>query len=387
MNIFLGVDLGSSLVKVLHSSTVNVEPNYFTIEPEMILVEGHLLDKYRQPHFSPTVAEDYAFVGVGANYYAVGLLARKSFSSTPDLRLLKSSYAVQRILTAVWLAVVKSGGKIGEKGIKLFITCLLPPGELKDVHKMMNSLAEALTSFDTPLGVLQVNLRHFDCHPEGGGLALYYQQFHSQSKSRMLGVVMMGHRNTSVYQLNQGIAQNPRSSDLGFALVAKDIQQMTSGYKERDIVKATAKYLISGVTDVPDDKHLRKILLSIDSADREQELAKLIEAVASAKNAYWNSIKQWLTTQLDETTDLLVGGGTCRMFTSELRKYVCQLPEIVGKPESIYFLNAGLKYPSDALIPKELEDRYADVYCLWSLKLAPIASEYVKRNARKKSLF
>jgi hypothetical protein len=379
MEIYLVVDLGSSLIKVLYGNDSTKLPNYLAIEPEIIEVPANYLDEYRRTNFSgdPTSS---CFVEVNNKYYAVGRLAKREFRSTTNLTLLKSSYAVQRILAALWVAVAKLEG--GKK-IKLFLTCLLPPGELKDKQLLKDKLTAALESFDSPSGRLQCRLKYFNCHPEGGGLSLFYQKYHSECRDRTLGVVMLGHRNASAYIVEGGISGRFRSSALGFATIVKGVQQDTSGYAEDDLTRSVARYLLSGLESYdssPNPKYLHELLLRQGEVDRKQELAQLIDAIGSAKKLYWLSISQWLDTQLSEVTDILIGGGTCQMFVKEFRGYTWNLPKIVGKPESRSFLNAGLVYPEGTLVPKELQDRYADAQCLWESGLMPVVREYRGRK-------
>ena len=379
MEVYLAVDLGSSLIKVLYGNDSNKLPNYVAIEPEVVEVPVSTLEAYRRTNFSGDPTHS-CFVEVVDRYYAVGKLARKAFHSTTNLARLKSEYAVQRILAALWVAVSKLEG--GKK-IKLFLTCLLPPGELKDKQLLKDRLTAALESFDSPNGRLQCRLKYFNCYPEGGGLSLFYQQRHPACKSRTLGVVMLGHRNVSAYIVEDGTSGGFRSSDLGFSIIVRGVQKNTSGYSEGDVTRAVARYLLSGSESYdssPNSKYLDELLLRQGDVDRKQELAQLVTAVKSAKELYWLSISQWLDTQLSEVADILIGGGTCQMFTKEFRHYVLNLPKIVGRPDSVDFLNAGLKYPEGSSIPRELQDRYADVQCLWGLGLMPVVWEYQGRK-------
>ncbi|WP_373544465.1 hypothetical protein [Chamaesiphon sp.] len=377
MELYVTVDLGSSLIKVLYANDTSGLPQYLAIEPEIIEVPESCLRDFRRNDFQGH-AEDHAFVGFDSRYYAVGRLARRKFKSTTDLALLKSNYAVQRILTAVSIAVEKLG--MGRK-VKLFLYCLLPPGELKDRDILDRDLTTALASFDTPIGKLQAKLMYFSCHPEGGGLAMHYQKCFPECRDRVLGIVMMGHRNVSTYLVDRGVPATYKSSDLGFVSMVREIQSNTSGYSEYDITRSVARYLLAEISEsASNPKYLYDLLLKTKDVDRKQELEQLVDTIESAKKMYWRSISQWLNTQLSEVTDILIGGGTCRIFTKEFRGYTWNLPKIIGKPESRSFLNAGLAYGECTLIPSELRDRYADAQCLWDSGLMPVVREYQGRK-------
>jgi hypothetical protein len=382
MELYLTVDLGSSLIKVIYGNDFSQPPRYLAIEPEIIEAPQISLADYRRRHDFQGHAEDYTFIGIGTKYYAAGMLAKRKFRSTTNLALLKSNYAVQRILAAVSIAVEKL--RMGKK-IKLFLTCLLPPGELKDKHLLDRDLRTALSLFDTPIGNLQAKLMYFACHPEGGGLSMHYQKCFPDCQNRVLGVVMMGHRNLSAYIVNRGMPTTHKSLDLGFVSMVREIQENTSGYNEYDITRSVARYLLAEVNEsASNPKYLHDLLLKAKDTDRKQELEQLVDAIESAKKMYWRAISQWLTIQLSEVTDILIGGGTCRMFTKEFRGYTWNLPKIVGKPESRSFLNAGLVYPDNSAVPSELRDRYADAQCLWDSGLMPVVREYQGRKQLSK---
>lgn len=378
MQLNLVIDLGSSLIKVLYSNETNLQPDYIAIEPEIIEVPASYLDPFRPSVGNPV---DRAFIELGGRYYAVGKLARKEFHSTTNLALLKSDYAVQRILSAVWVASQKYA--VGKK-FRLLLTCLLPPGELREEDLLRSKLNDALLGFNTPSGRLQVKLSYFSCYPEGGGLSMFYQKHHPGCRERVLGVVMLGHRNLSTHIVDDGICGEFRSSDLGFMSIVKSIQASTSGYTAGDLSKFVSQYLLSQINGHfnpnPDPRHLRSLLLKREEAERKQELARVIEAISVAKQKYWMSISQWLDTQLANVNDVVVGGGTCRMFSREFQQYIWNLPRIMGKPEPRSYLNAGLVYPESSLVPQELRDRYADALCLWYADLMPVIKEYQSRK-------
>jgi hypothetical protein len=304
MDIYLTVDLGSSLIKVLYGNDSSKPPNYLAIEPEIIEVPIANLDNYRRTNFDgdPT---NSCFVEVLGKYYAVGRLARKEFRSTTNLSFLKSDYAIQRILAALWVAIFKLEG--GKKN-KLFLTCLLPPGELQDEQLLEDKLTAALASFDTPSGQIQCQLKYFNCYAEGGGLSMFYRNHHPECRDRSLGIVMLGHRNTSTHIVEDGISTEFHSSDLGFSTIVTAVQQETSGYADTDITRSVARYLLSSLENIdliPNSKYLRELLLKRNEIDRKQELAQLVRAIESAKKLYWLSISQWLDIQLSNVTDIL----------------------------------------------------------------------------------
>ena len=233
------IDYGSSALKMVYSTQLTDTPQYFMMQPEIIEVAVDDVQEYRKNfNLDPT---RYAFVGTNDRYYATGELAQEVFRSTLNLTEPKSNHAIGRTLAAVTVAAQLSQIDVGKK-FRLFLSCLLPAGELVDRDILEDNLREAFKNFDTPMGRLQVNLKYFNCHPEGGGLALFYQE-HCDLADRQLGVIMMGHRNSSCFVIQNHVYRRFRSTDLGFATIVNDIQLATSGYKDKTIAAAVATYL------------------------------------------------------------------------------------------------------------------------------------------------
>lgn len=365
------VDYGSSALKVAFGKELTQTPRYFTMQPEIIEVPVEAVEEYRHNFLTDPVRS--AFVGIKDRYYAVGDLAQEAFRSTLNLTEPKSNNAVGRTLAAIAVAAQIAQINSGKK-FKLFLSCLLPPGELLDRDILEQNLRQALQNFDTPMGKLQVNLLYFNCHPEGGGLSLFYEEHRGDMADRALGVIMMGHRNTSCFTVQNSVYRKFRSIDLGFATVVNDIQLATSAYKEKSITAAVASYLLSREED---KAPLLKMLLRNTPSAREQELDKLIKAIAIAKKKFWNSLSQWLTVQFPQIDEIVFGGGVAQMFVPEMVEFFQgKLPNLPDKSCPAIYLNGGLEYSDNTVIPKELQARFADVQCLWERDILPTAKSY-----------
>lgn len=365
------VDYGSSALKVAFGKELTQTPRYFTMQPEIIEVPVEAVEEYRHNFLTDPVRS--AFIGIKDRYYAVGDLAQEAFRSTLNLTEPKSNNAVGRTLAAIAVAARLSQINIGKK-FKLFLSCLLPPGELLDRDILEQNLRQALQNFDTPMGKLQVNLLYFNCHPEGGGLSLFYEEHRGDMAGRELGVIMMGHRNTSCFTVQNSVYRKFRSIDLGFATVVNDIQLATSAYKEKTITAAVASYLLSREED---KAPLLRMLLRNTPSAKEQELDKLLKAIAIAKKKFWNSLSQWLTVQFPQIDEIVFGGGVAQMFVPEMVEFFQgKLPNLPDKSCPAIYLNGGLEYSDDTVIPKELQARFADVQCLWEKDILPIAKSY-----------
>jgi hypothetical protein len=386
MNLYLTIDLGSSLIKVLHGTQPN-KLNCLTIEPEVAEISAKIMSQYQNVAGNPVKR---IFVGIGDRYWAVGILAKEEFRATANLLKLKSEFAVQRILAAVWTA--SQNYDTGRSELKIFMSCLLPPGEMQDRDSIESDLTIALKEFDTPSGKIQSKLKYFNCHPEGGGLAEFYTKNHPEIADKRLVIVMLGHRNLSCYTIDSGYAKNYQSSDLGFVSVIKSIQSQTSGYSESAIAEYVPKYIRAVIDRNPsfNDRHNKELarqkllpmLLRSSDVDRQRELETLAEAIDIARASYWNSISQWLEIQLGQANDVVIGGGTCWLFAEELDRFIRSLPRIQSNMAIYNRLNAGLRYPNNSNLPVDLQDRFADAYCLWWSDLAVVAERYEKRSKK-----
>ena len=374
--LYVVIDYGSSLIKVEYGKELNHCPDYFSMQPEVIKVSPIAIEGYQELFTkSPT---NYAYVGTEGTYYAVGRLAQEDFRSTANLSEPKLSCAVERTLAVIAVAAQKS--EVGKK-FKLFLSCLLPPGEYNDGQLLGEKLKQALRSFDTPIGKLQVNMAHYECFAEGAGLSMCYDKYRGGLGERKLGVVMMGHRNLSCFMVESGIQHKFRSSGLGFSTVALEVQARTSGYEERDITAAIAPYLLSPSKD---QATLEQLLIRNTPSGREEELVKLVKAIDLAVTNYGNAVVQWLTVQLPNIDELTIGGGAAKIIKDVLANhYRGKLPNEPGKNNSAVYFNGALKYPSDTLVPLELQARFADVQCLWECNIIPTAQAYWAKKKKE----
>jgi hypothetical protein len=376
--IYVAIDYGSSSLKILCDTELHEAPKYFMLEPEVIETPSLAIDKYRQSHeyeFLPTTNE--VFVGVGQTYYAVGKLARQQFRATSNLARLKMSYAVPRTLAAVWLAAQKCS--VGEK-FRLVLTCLLPAGEYEDRHYLETDLKAALECFETPTGIHQVRMARFRCVPEGAGLSMFYRK-HRNLEDSSLGVIMLGHRNTSCFVVTGNVSRNFHSSDLGFSKLVLDIQAQTSGYRESDITAVVARYLLASDRD---KSRLNKLLLQTTAIGRESELEKLVLAIDLSLAIYINAVIEWLTVRLVDIDRLVVGGGIAPIFADLLEThYGDRLIKESETNQFAFYLHGGLKYPKDTLIPVELQPRFADVQCVWECDILPTVRAAIEKKKQK----
>ena len=96
-------------------------------------------------------------------------------------------------------------------------------------------------------------------------------------------------------------------------------------------------------------------------------------------------MSQWLRIQLPNIDEIVFGGGVGRIFAQEIvDRFENKLSNVPGENHQAIYINGGLIYPEGTSIPVELQDRFADVQCLWEKDILVIANEYWSGRARKK---
>jgi hypothetical protein len=145
--LFLGCDDGASSFKCIGSS--GEELVTIVMPSATIAQRSETLDRYRQQTGDLLMR---SFVGINDDYYAVGKLATR-LGATQPLKPLKSETIVYKILGIV--SIMAQRLNLGTN-FDLSLGCLLPPGEFRDRERIKATLIVALTDFDTPLGVFNV---------------------------------------------------------------------------------------------------------------------------------------------------------------------------------------------------------------------------------------
>ena len=203
------------------------------------------------------------------------------------------------------------------RNFNLSLALLLPYGEWEDRERLENALALALKDFDFRGQKFCVNLRVFECMPEGGGLLLTQsRKLGTSFNSMTIAVLMLGYRDISCVVFERGIASG--SSD-GFGLVwmLDKIKNLTSGQNLYDLVKP-----IHQAGGKPNEKNLKSLVKSRKEEFKVMETEKLLSVVLSSRREYWKKIYDWLFVGIPSTADLIiVGGGTSKYFRKELKNY------------------------------------------------------------------
>jgi hypothetical protein len=351
--LYLSIDYGASATKVVLGLN-RQDYQILVMPPEQIELDRALLP-------ATTTDNNYvnrAWVGLGDKYYAVGHLAQ-TYSAISARKPLKSEFINQKTCAVVWVAAQILG--LGHK-FRLVMNFVLPPGELGDKTNrdlLVTNLQNALKSFDTPSGKVQVNLKGCVGYPEGLGLLLFHRKHFPEAQQRNIAIFMLGFRNSSVFYARQGVIGGYQSNDLGFSFCLKHLVTQCVGYNIDDLITPVCKYQETG-----NDRDLYPVLRT--SGDRKvTELANLQQQIKISKVYYLTLLKTWIDESIDSAIDrVLVCGGTADYIRPELGQYLESkvLPIQPGKSEC--YFHSSIKFP-DRVRAMNMGYRLADIFCLW----------------------
>lgn len=390
--LLLAVDLGGSGTKIVGGILGREGAKALIAMPHCIEVKNpdELLFNLDFDQHNTWVKLD----GVG---YAVGNLAATKFNATNKLKPAKSTLAVPKICAAI--AVFAQLFKLPAK-FNLSLTFVLPPAEWEQKTIVIERLQAALKDLDTPRGKIKPKLLSISAHPEGMGVLL--GQGLDLTRFANITVVMIGHRNASVFATKLSVMNRPQSSDLGFHTVLKNIASMT-GYTLEELINPVVDYkkLKSqiatsnrSIASILNDKSTRdysapdlraldrdilateKLISKADVAiknslqsvlkcsgiDRGLEQTRLIEAIDRSMIEYTHKLTDWLDENMDSGLDrICLCGGTSNLLIEEIKPHLIE--KLIDKNERRFIQHSPL--PEDAKKMLEDGDRYHDIYCLY----------------------
>jgi hypothetical protein len=297
-------------------------------------------------------------------YYAVGYLAASQFNGNAGLNQLKYERAYPKTLAAVWAVAQELGLK---NKFSTAIAVLLPPGEYENAAGLERLIRRGLAAYETPTGVLNVSLEHFECKPEGGGVYLIHEFNNSAVlKRKTWAVVMVGYRNASVLVAARGQVNKRVTSNLGFVKLVEAVRDRTSGLALNRLAQAIA---LAG--EQPNLQILQPLLLSVTESGRRDELIELRSAIIECRLEYALSLKSWLREVLPrELDEVVLSGGTAEYLESELKDHFSGVT---------VNWNASIEL-SESLLSAELGNRLSDAYGMYQYFLN-LLSQSLEMNA------
>lgn len=346
--LLLVLDFGGSATKIIGGLTGT--------EREAVAMNPEICEMPKETLQSKTIGgikgarQNRAWVGVSDKYYAVGYLA-KSYLATPQLKPLKASLAIPKILSACW--VMAELFNLGNR-FNLSLACFLPPGEYEDKAEFKKELSSALSEFETPDGIFKISLKDFDCKPEGSGVFMEHWRLEKETALNALCVnLMFGYRNASAVLVERGNVGKFQTTDLGFIQMVESVQQKTSGYTIEKLTKAIAQW------DGTDDNCLMSLLRQETKEAKVIELDNLKSQIQIARIEYLSRLKNWLREVVPKDVEqIVISGGTADYLKPDLKEWAKTVSPVT------LFWHGGVKLPED-IQAVGLGNRMADVWVLW----------------------
>ncbi|MDX2241566.1 MAG: ParM/StbA family protein [Leptolyngbyaceae cyanobacterium bins.302] len=358
--ILLAIDFGGSATKVFYQARFapTSSVHLLTMPPEVAQVSapaiaGATAHSLGSLQSSP---EHRVWVGVPgeADYWAVGNFAQR-FHAHAGLTQLKYERAVYKTLATLWIIEQQLALPAT---FRVSLACLLPAGEYEDRHRFQQKLTQALHQFETPTGLLHVQVDSFACAVEGSGVVLAHAQRSPNFSTTTTAVVMLGYRNASVLVFNQGNLVTARTCTLGFVQAVEHVLSHSSGQTHERLLAAIVQYLQSDslAAFVP-------IVRARQEPDRTDEIKHLGAVTTQAIQDYSQTLLSWIDEVLPPGVDeVIFAGGSADLLRSHLlshfRWQTCSFHAEVEVPQ--------------ADIPISMKHRLVDVWMMFQAQKAAL---------------
>ncbi len=354
-DIYLCLDPGGSQTKIIYQLKGEQSPNFFLMSPEVEEISESKLNNYMSTigWIGNPSLKNQAWLKVNDKIFVVGAFATKF---DPDDRLgeLKYENALYKVLAAVGV-LVKARGLSTRKKLSLQLAILLPWNEYSDRKRFQARIEELLKSFDFQDSDLRVKLDKFVCRPEGGGLAAIriLQNGVGWLRTKRLGVLMLGHRNTTALYFESGELKSGDSPLIGFSQFLDSVIERTSGL-DRDSLSSALfgglrRLINSEISSkdrekcvyqfMSDDGYYRNFAYRVhplwrevteiqslasakDTQLRLSEIEDISTAIEVATVEYEEKLQRWLGKSFPEDLDeVIISGGAVPFLEPILEEY------------------------------------------------------------------
>lgn len=338
----MSFDPGASLNKVVYQVRGEKTPTLLVMQPEVILVTHEAIKSYVSNRLGNPRPEAEAWGVVNDKCFVVGCLARE-FLADAGMRELKYERAVYKVLAAVG-AIKQILGLPTKFSVSLAV--LLPWNEYPDRERFERLLRASLKNYAFRDERLRVKLEHFECRPEGSGLAMSRLNTKGLDwfRSHSIATLMFGHRNTSALVFVEGKLNHihTTTTDLGFHQMVSLVVRRTSGQSADMLTKA----IFSAGTAINESQSaIAALAQSRDEHLKAEEVRVITSAIASSRTQYWRRLSAWLDTTLQpqlNVAEVILCGGAAHYFKKELQGYFSSTPtywgdELMKQVQTIFF--------------------------------------------------
>lgn len=370
-DIYLSVDVGGSQTKIIYQLSGDQKPNYLLMPPAVEEITKTKLDNYmaRLGWIGSPSPDQQLWVVWNERVVVLGDFATQ-FDPQDRIKELKYENALWKVLGAIGLIVETNFIKVSpKKPLLVELAILLPWNEYSDRRKFEEQLRVMLAGWQVRKMALKVNLERFRCRPEGGGLAAVRikQQGLDWLRSKQLGVLMFGHRNTTALYFDRGQLKQGDSPLLGFSTMLDMVVEMTSGLDRERLAEAIfrARYAILDAIYDPGFPYTRypnwvasplikDLALAKDPTLRALEIQDIGNAIKVATTEYWDKLQRWMSRVLPADLDeVIIGGGAAYHIEPELETYFNCSPRIETQSTSSRYGSSDKKIRTLEYIRKD----------------------------------
>jgi hypothetical protein len=343
--IVITIDMGGSKTKAIVQEYPEGSPVVLLLDSEVADVAKASIESV-EAEGNP---DSRAWVGIGGEYYALGELARRRFGGISQLRELKYSLAVPKICGTIWQALEKLNL---DNDVAVYLSILLPPGEVQDSEQVQTRLRDAFRGFDTPAGKMRVKMLRCDVASEGSGVFFHHRRVLGDNMPAQM-YVMLGYRNASIFTVRGGVPSAGITKNFGMSWLVDNFTSYASGLcpDNPNIVEILVE---AGVSC--DSLVLQKLSRKRKREEIQLDGELMSKALLLARDEYWRALVRWLRSKMDEDIEeVIFCGGTADYIRPEIEAY---------------FQKEGSKvsWHGDIFIPDEISsamgNRMADVYAL-----------------------
>jgi hypothetical protein len=301
-------DAGSSIRKIVWKNP------YGENKVKHLVMSPYEAEVVRLPRLGEQISLEQIWIGYGDRQFVLGQIASDEYASSTivsDSDERKYERAVRMTLGV--LGYLKKVESNIDWGTPIDIGLLLPYKEYRDGDNVERLLREHLEGFSWCGEEMRFNLENFTCRPEGFGV---YSQCANHSLDRILTFVF-GHRDaTALFARKQRPDAASETVPLGLNNCIQYICQDTGVSNEMHLTRALiqAGYPLKTAA-------LEPLIQAVDKDAAEYEMAKLTEAIETARDQYCLSVKNWLTKKLKSVDQVLICGGTAQYLRADIENW------------------------------------------------------------------
>ncbi|PSB30825.1 ParM/StbA family protein [Chlorogloea sp. CCALA 695] len=345
--VVLTIDMGGSKNKAMVQEYPEGKTSVLLLDPEVADIPSASIDTIE----SHGELESRVWIQTAEGSYALGELARRRFGGILQLKELKYELAVPKVCGLVWLAKEKLNLP---NNFAIYLTILLPSGEVQDKKQLKLSLEKVLRSFLTPSGKIRLKLLYCDFAAEGSGVYFYHRLYGGDRSLPPSIYAMLGYRNASIFSVRSGILSPGVTSTFGMAWLVNNFVAKVSGLSADN--PAIVEVIVEAGSNC-DSLVLQKLSRKRRMADVEADGELFSKALTLARQEYVLAIARWLRSNIDEDIEeLIFCGGTVDYIHAEIDNFFQKQSKI-----SIFW-HGNISIPEEMFA--SIGNRLADVYAL-----------------------